>query len=50
MIRLVDIDQEIGMWNLEVGESQHNYAASSVVMLARAYIHQKLRSRAFWDF
>lgn len=50
MIRLVDIDPDIGMWELEVGESQKNYVANQTVILARAYIHRKLRSRAFWTY
>lgn len=47
MIRLVDIDNETGCTDLEVAEDQKNYVCNSVVMLARAYLHRKLRPRVF---
>ena len=47
MIRLADIDPDNWRLNLQVAESQKNYVANSVVMLARAYAYRKQRSRAF---
>lgn len=48
MLTLGEIDHNTGVYDLEVDESQKTYVASMEVMLARAYIHRKLRSRAFW--
>lgn len=47
MIYLVDIDNEIGDASLEVAENQQNYVCNSLVMLARAWLHRKLRPRVF---
>lgn len=45
MIHLVDIDQEAGQIDLEVREEQQSYVCTSLVMLARAWLHRKLRPR-----
>ncbi len=50
MIRLVDIDPEIGTWKLEVAESQKTYVANVATILGRAYIYRNYRSRAFWVY
>ena len=47
MIYLVDIDPSNWRLDLKVAESQKNYVASSIVMLARAYAYREQRSRAF---
>lgn len=47
MIHLVDIDFETGETDLEVREEQRGYVCTSVVMLARAWLHRKLRPRVF---
>lgn len=47
MIHLVDIDQEAGQIDLEVREEQQSYVCTSLVMLARAWLHRKLRPRVF---
>lgn len=47
MIHLVDIDNETGDTSLEVAEDQQNYVCNSLVMLARAWLHRKLRPRVF---
>lgn len=47
MIRLVDIDYESGCTDLEVEDSQKEYVCTSVVMLARAYLHRRLHPRVF---
>ena len=47
MIYLVDIDPSNSRLDLKVAESQKNYVASSIVMLARAYAYREQRSRAF---
>lgn len=47
MIHLVDIDNETGDTSLEVAEGQQNYVCNSLVMLARAWLHRKLRPRVF---
>lgn len=47
MIHLVDIDDEAGRTDLEVSEEQQNYVCTSLVMLARAWLHRKLRPRVF---
>ena len=47
MIHLVDIDPSNWRLDLKVAESQKNYVASSIVMLARAYAYREQRSRAF---
>ncbi len=47
MIHLVDIDNETGRTDLEVSAEQKNYVCTSVVMLARAWLHRKLRPRVF---
>ena len=47
MIRLVDIDNETGATDLEVTEEQKNFVCNSLVMLARAWLHRKLRPRVF---
>ena len=47
MIYLVDIDYEAGQIDLEVSEEQKNYVCTSLVMLARAWLHRKLRPRVF---
>ena len=47
MIHLVDIDFETGETDLEVREDQRSYVCSSVVMLARAWLHRRLRPRVF---
>lgn len=47
MIHLVDIDNETGQIDLEVSEEQQNYVCTSLVMLARAWLHRKLRPRVF---
>lgn len=48
MIKLVEADHTIGVWELEVDASQKAHVASRDVILARAYLCRKLRSRAFW--
>lgn len=40
MIHLVDIDQEAGRIDLEVREEQQSYVCTSLVMLARAWLHR----------
>ncbi len=47
MIHLVDIDNEAGDTSLEVAEDQQSYVCSSLVMLARAWLHRKLHPRVF---
>ena len=47
MIYLVDIDNETGVDSLEVAENQQSYVCNSLVMLARAWLHRKLRPRVF---
>ena len=47
MIHLVDIDVETGQTDLEVTEEQQNYVCTSLVMLARAWLHRKFRPRVF---
>ena len=47
MIHLVDIDVETGETDLMVHEDQRSYVCSSVVMLARAWLHRRLRPRVF---
>lgn len=47
MIYLVDIDNETGDDSLEVAEHQKNYVCTSLVMLARAWLHRKNRPRVF---
>lgn len=47
MIYLVDIDDENGCDDLEVAEDQKGYVCSSLVMLARAWLHRKKRPRVF---
>ena len=47
MIHLVDIDNETGQIDLEVSEEQHNYVCTSLVMLARAWLHRKLHPHVF---
>lgn len=47
MIYLLDIDNETGRDDLEVAEDQKNYVCSSLVMLARAWLHRKYRPRVF---
>ncbi len=47
MIRLEDIDEGNWRYPLKVSESQKNYVANSLVMLARAYAYRNHRSRAF---
>ena len=50
MLKMVDIDHETGALGLEVNEDQKNFVASELVILARAYIFRKFRSRAFYLF
>ena len=47
MIYLVDIDNETGVDSLEVAENQQSYVCNSLVMLARAWLHRKLRPHVF---
>ena len=47
MIHLVDIDNETGDDSLEVSEDQQSYVCTSLVMLARAWLHRKFRPRVF---
>ena len=47
MICLVDIDYEAGDASLEVAKDQQNYVCTSLVMLARAWLHRKFRPRVF---
>lgn len=47
MIHLVDIDVEAGNTDLEVSEEQRDYVCTSLVMLARAWLHRKFRPRVF---
>lgn len=47
MIHLVDIDNKTGDDSLEVAENQQSYVCNSLVMLARAWLHRKLRPRVF---
>ncbi len=47
MIHLIDIDHENGRTDLEVTENQQAYVCNSLVMLARAWLHRKLRPRVF---
>ena len=47
MIHLVDIDDEAGRIDLEVTKEQQNYVCTSLVMLARAWLHRKLHPRVF---
>ena len=47
MIHLVDIDYEKGDDSLEVAEDQRGFVCSSLVMLARAWLHRHLRPRVF---
>ena len=47
MVRLIDIDNETGRDDLEVAEDQKDYVCSSLVMLARAWLHRKYRPRVF---
>lgn len=47
MIHLVDIDNETGDDSLEVAENQKSYVCTSLVMLARAWLHRKLRPHVF---
>ena len=50
MVRLVDVEAGIGTWELEVGDDQKSYVADPVVILAKAYIFRKFRTRAFWIY
>lgn len=47
MIYLVDIDNEAGDDSLEVAENQQNYVCTSLVMLARVWLHRRFRPRVF---
>lgn len=47
MIHLVDIDNEIGDTDLSVAENQQDYVCSSLIMLARAWLHRKKHPRVF---
>lgn len=47
MIRLVDIDNENGCTVLSVADDQQDFVCSSVMMLARAWLHRKLHPRVF---
>ncbi len=50
MIHLVEIDHEIGSWNLEVADSQKAHVASRDIILAKAYLFRKLRTQCFWIY
>lgn len=47
MVYLTDIDVETGCIDLEVEDSQKDYVCTSLVMLARAWLHRRLRPRVF---
>ncbi len=50
MVHLVEITPEIGIWDLQVAQSQQGYVASIPVLLARAYIFRKDRAQAYWVY
>ncbi len=49
-IKLVDIEPEIGAWELEVNEDQQRFVASRDIILARAYMFRKYRAQAYWVY
>lgn len=50
MIHLVEVDHTVPCWALEVEESQKNFVADRTVILARAWLHHKLRPRCFYIY
>lgn len=49
-VKLVDIEPEIGAWDLEVAENQKQFVASRDIILARAYMFRKYRAQAYWIY
>ncbi len=50
MVHLEDIYGGDGVWELNVEESQKNFVASRDIILARAYLFRRQRTRAFWIY